>query len=184
MKKIILTFGLLSGAVMSIMMLLTMWLLPNIGFDKGEVVGYTSMVLAFLFVFFGVRRYRERRGEEGIGFWRAFGVGMAITVIASICYVVTWEIGYSRFFPDFPDKWAAYEMDQARKSGATDADLLKKKQEMAQFMETYKNPVYNSAMTFMEPLPVGLIMSLVTAGILRRRKKQRTLTDPPVAATI
>lgn len=170
MKKIVLTFGLISGLIMSALMAANMALQPRIGFDKAMIVGYTTMIVAFLFIFFGVRAYRDRT-PGGISFGRAFGTGVLITLVSSVLYVATWELGYSRFYPDFVEKYGAYQMQVERDKGASEAELAKKSAEIEKFAKLYKNPMYNAAFTFMEPFPVGVIMSLVAAGILRRRRK-------------
>lgn len=178
MRKIILTFGLIAGAIMSVMMVITMTAFGHIDFDKGEVIGYTSMVVAFLMVFFGVKSYRDNVAGGNIDFGRAFFVGLAITVVASVCYVATWEIIYHNVWPDFPEQYAAHQIERARANGATEAALAIQQQKLADFNKLYKNPFINAAMTFLEPLPVGLIFTLVTAGVLRRRKR----SGPAVAA--
>ena len=89
MRKIVLTFGLIAGAVLSVMMLLTLPFMDRIGFDKGEIIGYTTMVLAFLMVYFGIRSYRDNVAGGSIGFGRAFLVGLLITFVASACYIAT-----------------------------------------------------------------------------------------------
>src|SRR5947209_6346806 len=91
MKKTVLTFGLISGAIMSLMMSSMLPFADKIGFDKGAYLGYTTMVLSFLLVFFGIRSYRENVGDGTISFGRAFLIGILITAIGSIFYVVTWE---------------------------------------------------------------------------------------------
>ena len=171
MKKIVLTFGLIAGAILSAMMLLTLPFLDRIGFDKGEVIGYTTMVLAFLMVYFGVRSYRDNVAGGSVTFGRAFLVGLTITAIASICYVATWQVIYYKIAPDFGDKYAAYAVEKARKSGATDVQIAAAKKEMTEFMEMYKNPLVNIAITFLEPLPVGLLFTLVSAGVLSRKRR-------------
>jgi hypothetical protein len=171
MKKTVLTFGLISGAVMSALMLLTMPFIDKIGFDRGYVVGYTSMVLAFLLVFFGIRSYRENVGDGYISFGRALGVGLLITLISCICYVITWEIIYFNFLPDFVDKYGSYVVEKARASGASAEQIAKQVEEVKQFKIMYANPLLNVAMTILEPLPVGLILTLVSALILRRRRR-------------
>ena len=171
MRKIVLTFGLIAGAILSAMMLLALLFQDQIGFDRGEVVGYTSMVLAFLMVFFGVRSYRDNVAGGSVTFGRAFGVGLMIMSVASLCYVTTWEVIYYRLAPDFLDKYSAYTIDKAKKSGATDAQIAVRAKEMADFKEMYKNPVVNVALTLLEPLPVGLLFTLVTAGVLGRKKR-------------
>ena len=172
MRKIVLTFGLIAGAVMSAMMLISFHFHDQIGFGKtGYIVGYTSMVLAFLMVFFGVKSYRDNVAGGSVTFGRAFKVGLMITAIASICYVATWQVVYYKFMPDFLDKYAAYSLDKAKQSGATDEQIAEKSKQMAEFKEMYKNPLVNIAFTFLEPLPVGLLFTVAAAGVLSRKRR-------------
>jgi len=171
MRKIVLTFGLIAGAILSAMMLITLPFHDQIGFDKSAVVGYTTMVLAFLMVFFGVRSYRDNVAGGSVTFGRAFIVGLMITAVASVCYVATWELVGYRLAPDYLDKYAAYSVEKARKSGATDAQIAAKTKEMTEFKEMYKNPLVNISLTFLEPLPVGLLFTLVAAGVLSRKRR-------------
>lgn len=176
MKKIVLTFGLISGVIMSVLMVATMPFADRIGFDYSMVVGYTIMVLAFLLVFFGIRSYRENVGGGQISFGRAFSVGILIVVIASVMYVVTWEILYYNFMPDFADKYTAHLLEKARAAGASAEQLAAEQEKMNQMKWMLSNPLINGAVAFLEPLPVGLIFTLVSAGILRRRHKEPQIT--------
>ena len=171
MRKIVLTFGLISGAILSVMMLLTLPFMDKIGFDTGAIIGYTAMVLAFLMVFFGVRSYRDNVVGGKVTFGRAFAVGLLITAVASICYVATWEVIYYKFAPDFGEKFAAHAIEKAKQSGATDAQIAAQTKQMAEFTEAYKNPLVNIAYTFLEPLPVGILITLVTAVALSRKRR-------------
>lgn len=172
MRKTVLTFGLIAGAMMSAMMLLTFQFHDQIGFGKaGYIVGYTSMALAFLMVFVGVKSYRDGVAGGSVTFGRAFKVGILIAAIASTCYVATWQVVYYKLMPDFLDKYAAYSLDEARRSGATDAQLAEQSQEMAEFKEMYENPLVNVAFTFLEPLPVGILFTLTAAGVLSRKRR-------------
>ena len=176
MKKTVLTFGLISGAILSAMMVITIPFVEKIGFDNGMVIGYTTMVLAFLLVFFGIRSYRETVGAGRISFLRALGVGLLIVAVASICYVVTWEIIYHNFLTDFGDKYAAHAIEGVRNSGKPPAQIEREIAEMKSMMDLYKNNLlFNMAITFLEPLPVGLVMALISALILRRREPQESL---------
>jgi hypothetical protein len=184
MKKTVWTFGLIAGAIMSAMMLITLPFHDAIGFDRGMVVGYTSMVLAFLLVYFGVRSYRDSVGGGTVGFGRALAVGVLITVIASACYVVTWEVIYHRFAPDYLEKYQAHVLEKARASGASQAAMDQQLADMKKFAVLYQNPIINSAMTFIEPLPVGLVIAFVTAGVLgRKRRRQSAGSALGVAST-
>ncbi len=170
MRKIILTFGLISGFIMSVMLVVAIpfhdTLLENGG---GLIVGYASMVAAALLIYFGVRRYRDTVAGGSVTFGRAFGVGLAIALIAGLCYTATWEVIYFGFDSDFAEQYSKTQLESARKAGATPAELEKKRLDGEKFAQMYKNPFYNFAMTFMEPLPVGLLGALVSAALLRRR---------------
>ena len=172
MKKTVLTFGLISGAVLSVMMTITVAFAEKIGFDRSVIIGYTTMVLAFLLVFFGIRSYRDTIGQGRISFLRALSVGLLIMAIACICYVITWEIVYFNFMPDFIDKYSAYATQDLRNSGKPPAQIEQEIQEMNRMMTLYKNNfLVNIAFTLVEPLPVGLVMTFISALILRRGRK-------------
>lgn len=173
MKKTIVTFGLISGAVSSAMMMLTVQFIDRIGFDRGYFVGYTAIILSFLLVYFGIRSYRDNVGGGQISFGTALKIGLGITVISCICYVITWEVLYFTVptLHDFTDKYAAYVLEKAKASGASDAVLAAKKKELADFNVMYQNPLINAAMTFIEPFPVGLVMTLISAGVLKKKAR-------------
>ena len=172
MQKIVLTFGLIAGAIMSSMMLITLPFHDEIGFDKSAVIGYTTMVLAFLMVFFGVKSYRDNVAGGSVTFWRALTVGLMITAIASVCYVATWELVGQRLAPDYVEKYGAYEVEKMKKAGASEAEVAAKAKEMSEFNEMYKKPLNNIALTFLEPLPVGILLTLIAAGVLSRKRRE------------
>src|SRR6266404_8646056 len=178
MKKTVVTFGLISGAIMALMMFATLPFVERIGFDKGAIIGYTSMVLSFLLVFFGIRSYRENVGGGSITFGRAFAVGILITLISCICYVVAWEILYFNFMPDFFAKYSAYAIEKAKASGASPAAIQAQMQQMKKFKEMYDNPFFNAAITFTEPFPIGLIVTLISTLILRKKAKAQSRRTP------
>lgn len=178
MQKTVLTFGLIGGAVLGVLMALTLPFQDRIGFDNGVIVGYTTMVLAFLMVYFGVRSYRDTVAGGTLTFGRAFTVGLLITVVITTCYVVTWQVLYYGFMPDFMEKYAAFALEKARLAGASEPELAATAKELADFATMYRNPLVNIAFTFLEPLPVGLVFTLVTAGVLSRKRAGRTDTAP------
>jgi hypothetical protein len=175
MKKIVLTFGLISGAILSGMMLAMLPFKDQIGFDRGMIVGYTTMVLAFLLIFFGVRSYRDNVGGGTVSFGRAFKVGALIALVASLCYVATWEVIYFNFTPDFMTKYQAHVIEKARADGQSETAIAQMKAKMERDAELYDNPAINAAITLLEPLPVALIVALVSAGVLSRRRKDRVM---------
>lgn len=173
MKRIVWRYGLIAGAVLSAMMLLTIPFMENIGMETSYVIGYTTMVVAFLMVYFGIRAYRDEALGGTIRFGRAFQAGILITLIACVCYVATWEVIYHTMVPDFAEKYSARVLAKAKASGAPQQQLDAQAKEMARFAEMYRNPVINVAYTFIEPFPVGLVFTLVCAGVLSRRRREQ-----------
>lgn len=169
MKKTILTFGLISGVISSLLMIATVPFMKRPDFDHGYVLGYTAIVLSLMLTFFGVRSYRDNVGKGHITFGRAFLVGLAITVISCVFYVVTWQVIYYNFMPDFMDKYGAHILQKMQASGATAAAIQEKSAELDKLKVMYKNPLFNAAMTFIEPFPVGLVITLLSAAVLRKK---------------
>jgi hypothetical protein len=178
MKKTILTFGLISGAISTVLLSATVPFADKIGFDKGEYLGYTVIVLSLLLVFFGIRSYRDNVGQGQISFGRAFVVGIAITVISCLCYVAAWEVLYFHFLPGFMDKYSAYMVQKLQASGTSPAAIQAQAEQIRKYKEMYDNPLINAAMTFIEPFPVGVVIALASAAILKRKPQAQAATSP------
>ena len=170
MKRTVLKCGLISGAIMAALMMVTLPFAQQIGFDYAMVVGYTTMLIAFVMIFVGIRSYRDTVLNGFISFKRGVAVGLLITLIATLCYVITWEIVYYNFLPDFADQYANHLTQKLQNSGATSEQIAQKVEEIKQMKMILENPIYNALVAFTEPLPVGLVISLVSALILRRKK--------------
>jgi len=165
MKKTILTFGLISGAIMTVMMFATLPFTDSAWLQSHSMfIGYTTMVLSFMLVFFGIRSFRENVGGGTISFGRAFAVGILITLISSVMYVVTWEIMYFGI-PSFGERFMTMCVAHIKSSGASPEAI----QTQLNQLKYLDNPLINAAMTFIEPFPVGLIITLVSAAILRKK---------------
>ena len=178
MKKTVLTFGLISGAISSLLMVATLPFLHKIGFNKGLIIGYTAIVLSFLLVFFGIRSYRDNAGNGQITFKKAFAVGISITLISCVFYVVTWEVLYFHFLHDFMDKYGAYMVEKLKASGASPAAIQAQLQQGKKYKEMYDNPLLNAALTFIEPFPIGLVMTLISAAVLRKKSQSQPAQSP------
>ncbi|HEY4839123.1 MAG TPA: DUF4199 domain-containing protein [Candidatus Acidoferrales bacterium] len=181
MKKTVITFGLISGAISSALMLGTTSFVDRIGFDKGYILGYTAIVLSFLLVYFGIRSYRDNVAEGHITFGKAFAVGICITLISCVFYVATWELLFKTMFPDFMDKYAAYTISKAQASGLSAQALQAQIAEMQQMKVMYANPLYNVLLTFIEPFPVGLAITLLSAAVLRRKARPESAQTTAMA---
>src|ERR1700681_1268798 len=177
MKKTILTFGLISGGMMAVMMFATLPFTDSAWLQSHSMfIGYTTMVLSFMLVFFGIRSYRENIGGGTITFGRAFAVGILITLISSVLYVVTWEIMYFGV-PSFGEKFMTMCVAHIKSSGAS-PEAIQTELNQLKYLD---NPLINAALTFTEPFPVGLIITLISAAILRKKTKTLSGEQPATA---
>lgn len=173
MKRIVTRFGLISGLIVSA------WVVGGVAlcyaknsFEGSMWLGYASMVLAFSLIFVAVKSYRDKDNGGYISFGKAFKIGLYISLIASTLYVVTWLIDYYIFVPDFMDKFSAHTLSQLKADGLNEAELAEQTAEITKMQEMYKNPVFVVLFTYVEILPVGLVVSLITALFLKRKPTQ------------
>jgi hypothetical protein len=174
MKKNVLVFGLISGSIISTFMALSManCFGSNHFGTSSMVIGFTAMIVAFAFVFVGIKNYRDKYNDGLISFGQAFMTGLWITLIASTMYVITWMIEFHYFMPDFMDKYAAVMAEHTRASGLPQDELKVELDKIATMQENYKSPFYRVLYTYVEIFPVGLIITLISALILKRKEKK------------
>lgn len=171
MFRIVLIFGLISGAIAAALM----WLLMNVvstdvvNFDNAMLFGYATMIIALSLVFFGIKSYRDKNGGR-ISFLKGLQIGILISLISAVCYAASWEIYYPSIGQEFLQKYTTYNLDKMKKSGASDAEVEKARVESDQFVALYQNFFVRFGMTIMEILPVGVIVTLISAGLLRKRE--------------
>jgi len=170
MQTIVRKYGLLSGGVAALLMVLMALYTRNDPnkFDGGEVLGYIGILLSMVFVFLGVRAYRDDVGAGAITFGKAFQVGLFITLISCAIYVLAWMVVANTLMTDFMDQYIAHSLRQMQEAGKSAEEIATKAAEMADFKEMYKNPLIAAAFTFLEPFPVGLAVTLLSAAVLRR----------------
>jgi hypothetical protein len=172
MRKNVWVFGSIAGVIITgFMVYFTLECYTNPEMKTNDVVGYAGMIAVFSLVFVGIKNYRDKYKGGLISFGEAFKTGLYITLIASTFYVGVWLFEYYLFMPDFLDKYIPHVLSNARESGATPAELKEKTEEMAQFKEMYRSPLFVILISYAEVLPVGLIVSVVSALILKRKAK-------------
>jgi len=172
LAKSIITHGLIGG-VISISGFFFMELYNgNADGDLSMIAGYTAMLLAFSLIFVAVKNYRDKQNGGTISFGKAFKTGLLIALITSTVYVGIWLI-YSTFFnPDFMRHYSEAILSQMAKEGKSAAEIQAKVIEMKGFAEMYKNPFINAAITYTEILPLGIIISLICALILKKKRNE------------
>lgn len=173
MKQTVFIYGAIAGAVVSLFMSITMLIMTN---DEkihtgasSMVIGYLGMLIAFTFIFVAIKSYRDKQNGGTISFGKAFGMGLLIALIASTLYVITWAIVYKTFLPDYMDKYCAVMINDA-KTSLSGAALQDKINEINKAKELYATPWGFTLFTYAEILPVGILVSLIAALVLKRRK--------------
>lgn len=172
MKKIIIKNGLIAGLIVAAFMAYsTHSLLKNPeSFEPSYVVGFTGMILAFIFIFVGIKQYRDQVKSGEITFIEGFKIGALIAIIASSIYVGVWLIEYYFFFPDFMDKYSSFAIKEAQSSNLNAAEIKEEIDSINSMRESYKNPIMVILWTYMEILPIGILVTLICALILKRKK--------------
>ena len=183
MKKIVLTFGLISGLMISVLMGGSLLLADKIGSGHSMALGYTMMVASFLLIYFGIRSYRDNILAGRISFGRALACGLLIALITTVCYVAMWEILYFNFMPHFMDSYFAAQIHKVQASGLDPVTAAARVAAIERSQQLYQNPLVNVAYTFIEPLPVGIIIALISAAILRRKAPVEPTAGPAVMTT-
>jgi hypothetical protein len=172
MRKTVLTYGIISGIIVTTMMLLSIWILKDKkDLSNGMLIGYTTMVIALSLIFFAVKSFRDNQQNGMISFGKGFMMGLYITLIAGSIYAIGWEWYYRQSGEQYMQKYTELYIKQMKESGSTEAQIAAEMKSMESMAEYYKNPVMRFGFTLMEILPVGIIVSLITALILRRKER-------------
>jgi hypothetical protein len=169
MRRAVIIFGSISGAIAVALMAATLPYVRSGNLHKADFIGYSSMALSALVVFFGIRSHREKEGAGRITFGRGFLVGVLIALIGSACVVVAFQLFYFWLVPDYGDKFAACMVEKAREDGGTAEDIEKARSQAAMFKRLYDNPVTNAGVSFATSFPVGFAAAAISAAILRKR---------------
>ena len=171
MRRVVFIFGSIAGVIVVGLM----YMLFSIGqdssdFGTGELLGYLSMIIALSTIFFGVKSYRDSLGGV-ISFGKALLVGVLITLVASVIYIIGWEIYFNFFYSDFSQEYLTHSVEKLKASGVSGAELEKQVTEMKEMSDLYTNNVFfRMLITLIEILPVGVIISLISAALLRKKE--------------
>jgi hypothetical protein len=164
MNNIILKNGLFGGSIVSaLLVIMTMYMKANPEKEVSMMIGFAGMLLSFFFVVKGIKQQREANNGI-ISFGKAFLTGLLITLIISTIYVLVWLVILYNFFPNFMEHYANMAIEKASPN-----EVAKVTEEMNSYKEMYKNPIMVILLTYMEILPLGIVFSLVSALILKRK---------------
>jgi hypothetical protein len=168
--RIISIYGVIGGLIVAVPMAVSMLTVTeNTVPENAALYGYLSMLLAFTMVFVGIKRYRDRVLGGVIRFVPALGIGLGISAVASLFWVVGWEITLATGF-DFASAYSDSVVAAAQARGAPAAEIDRIRSEAAEFLSMYANPLFRVAVTFVEMFPIGVLVSLISAAVLRNSR--------------
>lgn len=169
MRKIIWIYGIIIGAALSTDVIIMMnMVVNNKHYTGNDIVGYAALIAMFSIIFFGILKYRNSYSNGAITFGKAFKIGALIAFIGSSMYVLFGLGYYYLFVPEFLDAYIHAVLNNC----TSPEDLATKTEQMATFKEMYKNPLFAILISYMEVLPVGLVVTLVSALILKKKSTQ------------
>lgn len=175
MSKHIFTYGAIGGVIVVILMFVGQSLMigpdGQMNFDLGETLGYVSMIISLSVIFFGIKSYRDNQLDGMITFGNAFKIGILITLVASLFYVVGWMVYYqiSENAGGFFEQYTEYEVAKMEANGKSISEIDQFKKDSLKFAEMYQNPFVRAGVTLVEIFPVGLLISLISAFILKQK---------------
>ena len=173
MKRNVIVFGIIAGLLIAIFMFIGTALCYNDeDYKNAEIIGYTSMIVSFIFIFIGIKNYRDKYNRGYITLGKAFLTGFYITLIASSIYVLAWLINYYTFMPDFMEKYAMHTLKEIQASGASQAEINKQMETVNSYKNMYKNPIFIVLLTYAEILPLGMVIAFLSALILKKKPKE------------
>jgi hypothetical protein len=173
MKQIALRYGIIAGIIVGTGLLLSMFLfkMEMLNMDYGAVFGYTTQLIAFSAIFFGVKKFRDQVNGGLVSFGKALGIGLLISLIAGLIYCITWEVYFQATDQQFIQEYSTMYLEKLKSSGSNESEISAAQQEMAQFADMYRNPLVRFGFTLMEIIPMGLLISLITALVLKKNQK-------------
>ena len=175
MKRVVLTFGLISGTIIAVLVWMVSWLAGRnlLSYSKLELVGYASMLIALSMVFFGIKSYRDNYGNGKISFWKGVQIGLLISLIAGVLYFAGAE-SYAIAHPGFVDEFVKLSKDQLvgklKDQGASQEQIDKSTAEIDQMAGLMQNPLVFFLICLVEIYPVGIVVTLISAGLLRKKE--------------
>jgi hypothetical protein len=174
MQKTIIRYGLIAGALIASLMIISTLIMKSIGFDKvgfdySFFIGQSYIIASMSMIYFGIKYYRDTHNQGKITFGKGLLIGLGIMAIACVAYSLAWLVVYYNFIPNFIDDYTNYYINQIKGAGGGQAEIDKLMIEIKSFREWYKNPISIFTITLIEPTPVGLVIALISALILKKK---------------
>jgi len=175
MRKVTLIFGLLAGITSSVFSIIIVMMCERdkLNLDRSDLIGYASMVIALSMIFVGIKSYRDNYRSGAISFGRGLQVGILISLIASLIFAAGAEVFYQAdpvAQAALMDKYADHHINKLKERGGSSDEIEQKTRQMTDLKEMNKNALMRFVMSVVIILPVGIVISLISAALLRKKE--------------
>ncbi len=172
MKNIVIIYGVTAGLILSLMVFVIMEISQLKSIDgTGKWIGNVFMITAFSFIYLGIKNFRDKHSGGIINFNRAFRIGLLITLLASVCYSVTWLVYYNFIDSSYIDNSTETFIKQLQSGDIPAVEIENDIKAYRENMDNYKKPGVMAFYTFMEMFPVGLVISILCGFLMRRKAR-------------
>lgn len=168
MKNTVLKYGIYSAITICLLMSISWFLGKSLEYSTQEVIGYASMIVSLLFVFFGIKHFRDQENEGVVSFGKALLIGLLISLLAAFAFGVLDVIYVKYLYPDFMADYYAYYVEEIKNS-FTGEELKTKLAELEAQKELFSNIFMSFFLMFITVFMIGFIISLISALILQRK---------------
>lgn len=168
MKNTVLRFGGYGSLILLVLFLIQFAVQDKMGYETAEVVGYLSIIIALLFVYFAIRHFRDKENNGKVSLGKAISIGLLVSLMASLTFGILNYVYIEFINPDFTTEYYDYQIEKYREA-LSEADFLVKKEQMETEKELFTNPYMSSFVMFATVLTIGIIMSLISGLILQRK---------------
>lgn len=168
MKKIILRYGLYCGITICVLFLLSWYVMDDLSFVSQEVLGYASMIIALLFVFFGIKHFRDIENQGKVAFKQALTIGVLISLITAIVFGILDVIYTEILNPAFMEDYYTASVEQMRQTLPPE-EFKTKLAELESQKHLFSNPLFSFGLMAMTVFVIGFIISLISSLILQRK---------------
>jgi len=174
MRKYILIYGIVAGLIVICSMILGIVLSGGEGFGASEAIGFLIMFIALSMIFIAIKKYRDQDQGGVLRFRQGLMMGLGIAAIAGVMYVAVWEIYLNMSDYAFINDYAAKIIEAKQSAGASAEEMTKVAESMEKMKTQYGNPFFRLPVTFLEIFPVGALIALISAFILRHPKRRQS----------